>query len=58
VVQYALQLFFEVIVFQIYFWQYTVTVRIKVPSCQWLDWWKLSFTVLLTVGLLHLNWSC
>jgi len=52
VVQYAVQLFFEVIVFQIYFWQYIVSIT--VPSCQWLKWWKISFMILSTA--VHLKW--
>jgi len=36
VVRYVLQLIFEVIVFQIYCWPYTV--RIEMPSCQWKNW--------------------
>jgi len=51
-VQYAVQLFFEVIVIQIYFWQYIVSIT--VPNCQWLKWWKISFVMLSTAVQLKL----
>jgi len=44
VVQHAVQLFFEVVVFQIYFWQYIVSITVS--NCQWLNWWKINFMIL------------
>jgi len=52
VVQYVVQLFFEVMVFQIYF--DSTLLALQCLAARDLNWWKISFMILLTACRMQL----